>query len=67
MKRNSKGKLTPKSSPRIDMHLYINSVGSFCPVPSKAKINAALGLFGMIYFVLLAYTVLRNVFYNKIE
>jgi len=49
------------------MHLYINSVGSFCPVPSKAKINAALGLFGMIYFVLLAYTVLRNIFYNKIE
>lgn len=52
---------------RIDLRLDIQAMGSQCPAPPKIKIYAALGLFGIVYFVLLSYTMLRNIFYNKIE
>lgn len=42
-------------------------MGSTCPVPPKVKIQAALSLFGIVYFVLILYTMLRNIFYNRIE
>jgi hypothetical protein len=49
------------------LSLELQKLGSTCPVPPKVKIQAALSLFGIVYFVLIVYTMLRNIFYNRVE
>jgi len=51
----------------IMLTLELQKIGSVCPAPPKVKIKATLALFGIIYGVLVLYTFLRNIFYNKIE
>lgn len=52
---------------RLTLTLELQKMGSICPVPPKVKIQAALSLFGIVYFVLILYTMMRNIFYNRIE
>ncbi len=50
-----------------ELSLELQKIGTQCPVTPKIKIQATLGLFGMVYAVFGLYTICRNVFYNRIE
>ncbi len=41
--------------------------GSYCPPTPKVKLQAAVSLFGLIFFIIASYNVLRNICYMRVE
>ena len=59
--------LTEDERLRGELALELQQMGSPCPAPPKVKIQSALLLCGLVYFVLMMYTILRNICYIRIE